>query len=61
MSELIDAKELARRWSVPVSFVYDRTRKNGPEHIPHHKLGKYVRFDPKHVEAWMADKERGDE
>lgn len=61
MSELIDSKELAHRWKVPVSFIYDRTRENGPEHIPHYKVGKYVRFRPDEVDAWMADRKRGHE
>ena len=60
MADLIDAKELARRLNVPVSFIYDRTRKNGPETIPHRKIGKYVRFDPSQVDSWLATKVRGD-
>jgi hypothetical protein len=37
---------LADYLGVPVTWIYKRTRKNGPELIPHIKLGKYVRFDP---------------
>lgn len=37
---------MAQYLSVPVTWVYKRTRKEGPETIPHIKLGKYVRFDP---------------
>ena len=43
-SELITAKELAKRLNVPVSWIYRRTRL-GQEAIPHVKMGKYVRFD----------------
>ena len=46
---------LASYLGVPVSWVYKRTRKNGPELIPHVKLGKYVRFDPESVafQEWL--------
>jgi excisionase family DNA binding protein len=37
--------ELAAKLKVSKSFIYDRTRKNGPEKIPHIRLGKYLRFD----------------
>ena len=43
-SELITAKELAKRLNVQVSLIYRRTRL-GQEAIPHVKMGKYVRFD----------------
>jgi len=56
---MMDVRELASRLGVPASFIYDRTRTDGPERIPHIKLGKYVRFDPERVEAWLAERERG--
>jgi hypothetical protein len=31
---------------VPKTWIYDRTRENGPEVIPHMKFGKYIRFAP---------------
>jgi len=37
---------LAGFLGVPVGWVYKRTRKSGPDKIPHIKLGKYVRFNP---------------
>ena len=43
-SELITAKELAKKLNVQVSWIYRRTRL-GQEVIPHVKMGKYVRFD----------------
>ena len=43
-SELITAKELAKRLNGQVSWIYRRTR-FGQEAIPHVKMGKYVRFD----------------
>jgi hypothetical protein len=37
---------LAEFLGVPKTWIYDRTRTNGPEIIPHMKFGKYVRFAP---------------
>lgn len=39
-------EDLAEYLNVPVGWIYKRTRKTGPEMIPHIKLGKYLRFDP---------------
>jgi hypothetical protein len=39
-------EDLAGYLSVPPGWIYDRTRRLGPERIPHTKLGKYCRFDP---------------
>jgi hypothetical protein len=52
-------EDLANYLGVPVGWIYKRTRKNGPELIPHIKLGKYVRFDPesKPLRVWLADHE----
>lgn len=46
---------LAGFLGVPVGWVYKRTRKNGPDKIPHMKLGKYVRFNPesKLFQQWL--------
>jgi len=49
--------DLAGYLGVPVSWIYKRTRKNGPELIPHIKLGKYIRFDPR-AEAFQQWLER---
>ena len=53
-SELITAKELAKRLKVQVSWVYRRTRL-GQEAIPHVKMGKYVRFDWQEVLEFLRD------
>jgi hypothetical protein len=52
-------KALAEHLGVKVSWIYDRTRRNGPEKIPHIKLGKYIRFDPESeaFRAWLATHE----
>ena len=41
-----DVPMLANYLGVPKTWVYDRTRENGPELIPCSKFGKYVRFNP---------------
>ena len=46
MNEFWSVPELAAKLGVEKSWVYDRTRQNGPEVIPHIKLGKYIRFNP---------------
>ena len=44
--QLMNITELAGWLGVPKSWIYDRTRCNGPDRIPHLKMGKYLRFDP---------------
>lgn len=45
--------EVAAILKVPVSWIYERTRRRGRERIPHVKLGKYLRFEPSRVRAWL--------
>ena len=46
VAEIIDAKELARRWNVPVSWIREYTRSDRTDDpIPHVRLGRYVRFE----------------
>jgi len=42
--EVIDAKELARRLSLPESWIRDQVRSRAEDTIPHLRFGKYVRF-----------------
>jgi excisionase family DNA binding protein len=58
VNQLLKPKELADLLGVPVSFVYDRTRRNSSDPIPHFKLGKYVRFDLATVQDWLAERSR---
>jgi hypothetical protein len=37
--------QVADLLQVPVSWVYERTRRHGPEQMPHFKIGKYLRFE----------------
>ena len=47
---LIDVRELSRILNVPVSWLYERTRKGA---IPSIRVGKYVRFNPQEVLAFL--------
>jgi hypothetical protein len=50
---------LANYLDVPKTRIYDRTRENGPEVIPHMKFGKYVRFNPESpaFQKWLQEHE----
>lgn len=52
----LTVEELAEYLRVPPSWVYDRTRANGPELIPHVRFGKYIRFDleSEPFRKWLA-------
>jgi excisionase family DNA binding protein len=52
-SDLMTVAETARVLHVPVSWVYERTRRRGKERIPHLKLGKYLRFEIAAVRSWL--------
>jgi hypothetical protein len=54
---LLTPQELAAILKIPVSWIYQRTRL-GQAAIPHVRVGKYVRFDPKVVIAFLQGKER---
>jgi len=51
--DLLTVAEIALRLHVPVSWVYERTRRRGKERIPHIKLGKYLRFEITAVRSWL--------
>src|SRR6266850_7538138 len=42
--EFIDSRELARRLTVPTSWIRDQVRARSQDPLPHVNLGKYVRF-----------------
>lgn len=50
---LLTASEVAHLLKVPVSWVYDRTRRRGFDRMPHFKLGKYLRFSEQEVLDWL--------
>jgi excisionase family DNA binding protein len=51
---LLTVAEVAALLHVPPSWVYARTRHRGAQRIPFIKLGKYVRFEPAAVRAFLA-------
>jgi len=58
--ELIDSKELARRWNVPETWVREHVRSRSPDPIPHVRLGRHVRFEwacPE-LQEWWARRRR---
>ena len=54
--KLVGVNELAEALSVPISWVYSRTRIKGDGQIPTIRCGKYVRFDIDEVMDWLQDK-----
>ncbi len=53
--EIVDSRELARRLTVPVSWIRDQVRARSEDPLPHLNLGKYVRFlwGSPALEQWM--------
>ena len=57
VAEIIDAKALASRWRVPVSWIREYTRPDRTDDpIPNVRLGKYVRFEwgSPPLERWFS-------
>ena len=53
--KLWSVSEMAEYLGVPKSWIYDRTGPQASEHVPHFKVGKYLRFDPESEEfqVWL--------
>jgi excisionase family DNA binding protein len=51
--DLLTVGEVAELLNVPISWVYERTRRRGIERIPHFKLGKYLRFARTEILQWV--------
>jgi excisionase family DNA binding protein len=58
LDELMTVSEIAGFLKVPVSWVYERTRRRGIERLPHVKLGKYLRFSLPEVKEWLQKQYR---
>jgi excisionase family DNA binding protein len=59
IDELLTVDDVAKLLKVSRSWVYEHTRSRGTprsERLPHLKLGKYVRFDPRAVRAFLEHK-----
>lgn len=50
---LLTVHEVAELLRVPVSWVYERTRRRGDQQLPHIKMGKYLRFRRAEVLGWL--------
>ncbi|NIM99492.1 MAG: helix-turn-helix domain-containing protein [candidate division Zixibacteria bacterium] len=57
--ELLTIDELSELLRVRRGWIYSRTRERSPNTIPFIKLGKYLRFDPDEVFAWLETQRRG--
>ena len=59
--EIIDAKELGRRLSVPWTWIKEGTRSRTADLIPHLRFGIYVRFEwgSPALNDWLACHRRG--
>lgn len=51
-TSLIDAKGASLILGVPYTWLLAQARAG---RIPHHRLGHYVRFDPKDLKAWLTE------
>ena len=53
--EIIDSRELARRWNLPESWIRDNVRRRSTDVIPHMRFGRYVRFEfgSEELQKWL--------
>ncbi len=59
LDKLLTVDEVAALLKVSRSWVYEHTRARGLAHserLPHVKLGKYVRFDPRAVRHFLSQR-----
>ena len=56
--QLLTVHEVANLLHVPVSWVYERTRRRGGGQLPHVKLGKYLRFEESTVTEFIRRQRR---
>jgi len=56
LPKLLTAQEAAAVLGVPPSWLLAQAR---ADRVPHQRLGKYVRFDPAALTAWLAATRRG--
>jgi excisionase family DNA binding protein len=54
---LLTIEDVAELLKVPVSWVYERTRRRANDRIPGFRLGKYWRFREADLLAWL-DRQR---
>ena len=56
-AELFTPEELAKKLKLPVSWVYEQSRRGA---LPTHRLGRYIRFDLQEVLRSRTYQERKD-
>lgn len=56
--QLLTVHEVADLLHVPMSWVYERTRRRGSGQLPHVKLGKYLRFEESTVTEFIRRQRR---
>ncbi len=59
IERFVPIKEAAAFLGVPESYLYARTAKKGKAQVPHHRIGKYVRFRLSELEAWVQAQGNG--
>jgi excisionase family DNA binding protein len=52
-SSLLNVQDVAELLQVPISWVYERTRRRGRDRLPGFRLGKYWRFDEAELRRWL--------
>lgn len=54
--EVIDSAELAKRWSLPESWIREQTRCRAADPLPCIRFGKYVRFlwQSPELQQWLS-------
>ena len=52
-TRLLTIEDVADMLTVPVSWVYERTRRRSANRIPGFRLGKYWRFREADILAWL--------
>jgi len=57
---LLTVGEVAELLQVPISWVYEQTRRRCHDRIPGFRLGKYWRFTSEDVTAWLEAKRTND-
>jgi excisionase family DNA binding protein len=53
--EVETVDELAARWKVPKTWIYERTRKGL---LPFIKIGRYIRFEPDKVDEALKNQNK---
>jgi hypothetical protein len=56
VESLLDVHGAARMLNVTVSWMYEHIRADANDRVPHVKLGKYVRFHPDDLRAYVNAK-----